>query len=263
MAAFAIFVLPISVVLLIWGVGFALTNSKRKKHRQRWRELAEASGMKYEKDGNATARALANVPEVDCPRLGVIHQAIVGQLDGCWCAIVESVVRRQSLGDFLGKPVRTTSCVIVDPKLNLPEFSLKTKAGRSATDIVNALVESSVIFEGEFKEQYVLRSLSSDTTKQLFGDSVRRWFVETKPLDMPVRHHGDTSEIQYYLELHAQNNTITLCCPVPSVNPLAGPYGKNYGPLEAKDIQGFLSRVKDIRKTLGSGSGVSLASVPA
>lgn len=242
-------VVPVIPLLLVWGAIFYLRSSDTRSHRKKWRELARLSNLKYHP--RCFAGQLRQVPGIDVPKLGSVRQAMSGQLGDTWFAVLESKVRRSSVSTTnpLGKVIPAAFCVMVAPSLNVPEFCLRKKSGRGISAALNALLESEVKLGEEFSKKYSLQGRSADELRAHWGESTQAWFNDSNPLDVEIRYSGDVEPTSYQLELHAKNQTLTLCC---LDNTHRGKLSRKGGTLPARDIQQLIDRAKQIRDRLAA-----------
>lgn len=242
---FLYFTVPLLLLALIWGSILYLKSSDVRSHRKKWRELARLSNLQYHK--RDSARELRRIKGIDLPGLGTIRQAISGQLGDAWFAVLESEVRKVSVGSVLGKVVPAAFCVLVDPSLKTPEFSLRKKAGRGITDAINAIAESEVDLNSAFSQEYSLQGRAESELKARFSKATQHWFRDVNPLEIEVRHVGDVEPTTYQLELRAVNHTITLCCLDKTQKAQLSRKG---GTIPARDVQQLINRAKQIRDQL-------------
>ena len=200
-----------------------------RKHVGEWKELARLSNLQYHPSD--LARELKLIEGIDVPRLGLIGHAISGRLGDTWFAVLQSTVRKPSLGSVLGKTMPASFCILVEPTIQLPEFCLRKKAGRGITAALNALLESEIEMDPSFSKQYSLQGRSPEDVKRLFDGAIAQWFVSSSPMDVQFHYQGDVAPTNFPLELHAKNKTVTLSF---------------LGGLRARDVQPFMNRAKQI-----------------
>lgn len=241
--------LPIAALGLIVVPLFLLYWSDSRKHEKEWQELAKLSSLAYYSQD--FSRKLESIEGIDVPNLGMVQQAISGQLKDCWFVALESVIQRHSLQTLgpLQSFVSAGFCVLVVPAMQLPEFCLCKKSGRDLLAALQAMLQQRIELDAAFSRQYDLRGQSSAELLALFDEQTRRWFLESNPLDISIKYAGDVEPTRYQLELHVKNQTLTLCCTDTSPG---GKLGKRLGILPARDIQRFVDRANEIRDRLSA-----------
>jgi hypothetical protein len=198
------------------------------------------------------------VSGIDPPKLGAVRQAITGQIDGRWFAVLESKVRQHTISSAmaaspLGEALPAAFCILVDPAVQLPTFCLSKKSGRGMTAALNSLLQPSVSISRVFSETYHLQAQDSPELQSVFDESMQRWLLDTNPLEMQIRYTGETEPTTWSLELFVQNHTLTLSWSQNSRGIFRGgltKLGNKPGLLPAREIQNLLSRTKQICERL-------------